>query len=297
MLHGYGASGLFQNLYLRLGDIADEEGFFIAAPDGTLDATQKRFWNATDLCCDFEKTGVDDVRYLTGLVSEIRAAYAIDPKRIYIVGHSNGGAMAYRLACDASEQFAAIVSLAGPFFEDVKRCAPSSPVAVQHMHGTADEVVPYDGGPLANVHAGVVGKQPSAPSIASDVGGARSLHRGRDRGSADRPGRQRRRRRDQGDALRGLRGRQRRRALDDAGLAHVPGNLVADSSAAYLLVPEGAPQAVSRASALPADGGRRRGDGHRAGGRDERDLLVRHRVGTRGDVVDDERDVAPVEAP
>ena len=167
VLHGYGASGLFQNLYFRLGDIADEEGFFLAAPDGTVDATQKRFWNATDTCCDFEKTGVDDVRYLTGLVSEIRAAYAIDPKRIYVVGHSNGGAMAFRLACDAADQFAAIVSLAGPFYGDAKRCVPSGPVAVQHMHGTADEVVPYDGGTLASVHAGEVGKLPSAPSIAT----------------------------------------------------------------------------------------------------------------------------------
>jgi polyhydroxybutyrate depolymerase len=171
VLHGYGASGNFQNLYFRLGDIADEEGFFIAAPDGTVDGTQKRFWNATDVCCDFEKTGVDDVRYLTGLISEIRAAYAIDPKRIFVVGHSNGGAMAFRLACDAADEIAAIVSLAGPFFDDVKRCAPSSPVAVQHMHGTADQVVPYDGGPLANVHTGAGGNQPSAPSIASTWAG------------------------------------------------------------------------------------------------------------------------------
>lgn len=167
VLHGYGASGLLQNLYFHLADIADEEGFFIAAPDGTTDGTQKKFWNATDVCCDFAKTGVDDVGYLTGLVAEIRAAYAIDPKRIYVVGHSNGGAMAYRLACDASDQFAAIVSLAGPFFEDVKRCAPSGPVAVQHMHGTADETVPYDGGVLASVSPGAGVKEPSAPSIVS----------------------------------------------------------------------------------------------------------------------------------
>ena len=171
VLHGYGVSGLFQNLYFRLGEIADEEGFFIAAPDGTPDGTQKRFWNATDLCCDFEKTGIDDVAYLTGLVSEIRNAYAIDPRRIYVVGHSNGGAMAYRLGCNAADQFAAIVSFAGPFFDDVASCAPSGPVAVQIMHGTADQTVPYEGGPFANFRTGMVGTQPSAESIAATWSG------------------------------------------------------------------------------------------------------------------------------
>src|SRR4051794_18792775 len=53
MLHGYGASGLLQDAIFRLQEIADEEGFFLVAPDGTLDSTQKRFWNANDNCCDF----------------------------------------------------------------------------------------------------------------------------------------------------------------------------------------------------------------------------------------------------
>ena len=165
VLHGYSASGNFQNLYFRLGDIADEEGFFIAAPDGTIDSMQKRFWNAIPECCDFEKSGVDDLHYLTGLIAEIRAAYAIDPKRIYVLGHSNGGAMAYRLACDASEQIAAIVSLAGPFFANSTTCAPTTPVAVQHMHGTADDIVPFDGGPVAKVHPNAKATVPSAMAM------------------------------------------------------------------------------------------------------------------------------------
>lgn len=171
MLHGYGANGVLQDAIFRLQDIADEEGFFLVAPDGMLDSTQRRFWNATDNCCDFDKSGVDDVAYLTGLVAEAEARYAIDPKRVYVVGHSNGGAMAYRLACDAAEGFAAIVSLAGPFYTKPSSCKPSVPVAVQHIHGTADEVVPYEGGKLAASGTSGGTTVPSAAEIVSDWSG------------------------------------------------------------------------------------------------------------------------------
>lgn len=143
LLHGYGATGQAQNLFFNLGSIADKEGFFLVAPDGTLDKEAKRFWNGTDNCCNFDPQPIDDVAYLTGLVDEISRFYTIDPKRVFLVGHSNGGAMSFRLGCDASEHFAAIVDLAGPFFMDATKCKPKTPVALLHMHGTADTTVPY----------------------------------------------------------------------------------------------------------------------------------------------------------
>ncbi len=162
VLHGYGAGGLIQNIYFQLGSIADKEGFFLVAPDGTVDKSGKRFWNAVDTCCDFDDTKVDDVKYLSGLVSEVRGHYAIDPKRVYLVGHSNGGAMSMRLGCDKADVFAAIVDLAGPFYSDPSVCKPSQPVSLLHLHGTLDETVPYAGGPL-----GVGGrKTPPAKVIA-----------------------------------------------------------------------------------------------------------------------------------
>lgn len=168
LLHGYGASGRLQEAYFRLLDVADTEGFFLVSPDGTLDSTQHRFWNAVDACCDFEGKGVDDVAYLTGLVAEIEKKYAIDPKRRFLVGHSNGGAMAYRLACDAADRFAAVVSLAGPFYFDPAKCRPTVPIAVLGIHGTADTTVPYDGGVLATAHPGADGTLPSAVDTAKD---------------------------------------------------------------------------------------------------------------------------------
>jgi polyhydroxybutyrate depolymerase len=147
--------------------LVDEKGFFLVAPDGVQDSGGRRFWNATDACCDFGKKGQDDVAYVKGLVREIAADYAIDPKRVFLVGHSNGGAMSFRLACDAADVFAAMVSLAGVYFYDASRCKPSAPVGVLHIHGTADTVVPYDGGFLSRSLSDASGGLPDATGIAA----------------------------------------------------------------------------------------------------------------------------------
>ena len=151
LLHGYGASGTVQELYFGFKSVAEERGFIYAVPDGTLDATQKRFWNAADACCDFGATGVNDSAYLAGVVDEIKAAYSIDDKRVYFVGHSNGGFMSYRMACDHADRIAAIVSLAGAALTDAEGCSPSEPVAVAQIHGTADDTVLYEGGKIAGM--------------------------------------------------------------------------------------------------------------------------------------------------
>ncbi|HEY8074257.1 MAG TPA: prolyl oligopeptidase family serine peptidase, partial [Labilithrix sp.] len=96
-------------------------------------------------CCDYDHTGVDDVGYLTALVTEIEGAYAIDPKRVFVMGHSNGGYMAHRLACDRADVFAAAASFAGATWLDASKCAPTQPVGVVEIHGTMDQDVLYAG--------------------------------------------------------------------------------------------------------------------------------------------------------
>jgi polyhydroxybutyrate depolymerase len=148
MLHGYGASGAIEEAYLQLTPLADSLGFLYAYPDGTVDSDGKRFWNATNACCDYGTPKVDDSTYLSDLVTEIGVQYSVDPKRVFFLGHSNGGFMAYRMACDHSDQIAAIVSLAGAMWEDTTQCPASDPVSVLEIHGTADTVILYDGGAL-----------------------------------------------------------------------------------------------------------------------------------------------------
>src|SRR5205823_14788929 len=130
---------------LRLAPIAEQKGFLYCFPDGTIDKDGNRFWNATDACCDFYGQNPDDSGYLRGLIEEIGARYALDRKRVFLIGHSNGGVMSYRMACDHADLIAAIISLSGETFLHPDRCTPSQPVNVLEIHATADTTAPYIG--------------------------------------------------------------------------------------------------------------------------------------------------------
>jgi polyhydroxybutyrate depolymerase len=148
LLHGWGGDGAGIESALDLRAYAEMEGFLYGLPNGTRDPGGRRFWNATDACCNIADLPVDDSAYLEGVIDAIAATYAVDPDRVYLVGASNGGFMSYRMACDHADRVAAIVSLAGATFGDPTRCTPSTPVSVLQVHGTSDQVVGYRGGEL-----------------------------------------------------------------------------------------------------------------------------------------------------
>lgn len=145
MLHGLSASGELNELVLHLAPLADSRTFIYAYPDGTKDPVGARFWNATDGCCDFFGSKVDDVAYLTAVIDDLSVRYNVDAKRVFLVGHSNGGYMAHRMACDRSSKIAGIVSLAGGQWIDATKCRPTGKVTVLQVHGTADTNVAYNG--------------------------------------------------------------------------------------------------------------------------------------------------------
>jgi polyhydroxybutyrate depolymerase len=131
-------------------------------PNGTVDSTGSHFWNATDACCNLYGSTVDDSSYLSGVITQIEARYTVDPKRVFIVGHSNGAFMAYRMACDHADQVVAIASLAGAMWEDTSKCQPSAPVSMVEIHGTADMTIAYGGGVIGDAAF------PSAPTSVGD---------------------------------------------------------------------------------------------------------------------------------
>ena len=151
-LHGYTSNAAQINDYFDLTTQSEARGFLLALPEGTTDSDGNQFWNAIEGgCCDIHKSGVDDSGYLSRLVTQVRAAYAVS--EVAVVGHSNGGYMANRFACDHADQVDAIASLAGPMLFDTSKCQPSRPVKVLHIHGDADETVAY-GGSAAQWYAG-----------------------------------------------------------------------------------------------------------------------------------------------
>ena len=168
LLHGYTGSGEEIDANFGVAAAANERGIVYATPDGTKDSDGNRFWNATDACCNFDRSSVDDVAYLSSVISDIQGELAIDPKRIAVVGHSNGGFMSYRMACERSDLVAAIVSLAGATFADPADCKPREPVSVAQVHGTVDEVIHFNGGvPLTDVTGPYPGAETTAATWAN----------------------------------------------------------------------------------------------------------------------------------
>jgi polyhydroxybutyrate depolymerase len=111
----------------------------VVSPQGVSDS-----WNAGGCCGVANAIGVDDTGYLSTLVQEIAKRSDVDPNRMFMAGHSNGGMMAYRFLCTSvGERIRAVASVAGT---RVANCAPKKPISVLHIHGTDDKVVPYDGG-------------------------------------------------------------------------------------------------------------------------------------------------------
>ena len=147
LLHGYGATGAMQESYMKFESVAETNKFILVYPDGTVDSSGRRFWNATDACCDFFSAVADDV-YLLSILKEMESSYSIDAKRIYFVGHSNGGFMSYRMACKYPDRIAAIASLAGASYFKTTDCGAKSSVSVLQVHGTKDETILYDGGQI-----------------------------------------------------------------------------------------------------------------------------------------------------
>lgn len=118
---------------------AAENGFIVAYPQGL-----NRSWAVSESCCGPPvKDGVNDVEFIRQMVADIKKQHQVDDRRVYAAGISNGGALAYRLACD-TDIFAAIGVVAANLLGD---CPSPAPLSVIHIHGTADQTFPYQGGP------------------------------------------------------------------------------------------------------------------------------------------------------
>ena len=142
-LHGFGGDSADQITYVPLHERVNADGFALLLPNGIRDSQGNRFWNPTDECCDSAKSGRDDVAYLTELVA--RAGELMDFGPVYFFGYSNGGFMAYHMACKGLPGLRAVASLAGTSYVEDTRCEGAAPVSVLHIHGSEDEVILFDG--------------------------------------------------------------------------------------------------------------------------------------------------------
>ena len=151
VFHGYGSGGIQAvEAASNMTQKADQEGFIVVYPQGTGGTPS---WNAGHCCGEALAQNVDDVGFIRALIIELEDNLRVDPKKVYAAGISNGGAMVHRLGAELSDQLAAIAVVSGvlggkatadsPLFIPPK---PTHAVSVIIFHGTADQLVPYEGG-------------------------------------------------------------------------------------------------------------------------------------------------------
>ena len=147
-LHGGGGSMEYMARDERYALIphSEKHGIVMVFPNGYSKLRSGKFatWNAGRCCGGARDQNVDDAGFIRRIVENVTMQLNIDRKRIYATGMSNGGLMAYRLACEMPEVFRAIAPVAGT--DNTAQCQPSRGVSVLHIHAKNDTHVLYNGG-------------------------------------------------------------------------------------------------------------------------------------------------------
>lgn len=169
-LHGGGGNMNYQASDERYGLISASErkGFVVVFPNGYSKRPDGSFatWNAARCCGAARDQNVDDVGFIRQVIVNLARQMNIDRERVYATGMSNGGLMAYRLACEASDVFRAIAPVAGT--DNTIKCAPTRAVPVLHIHAKDDDHVAFAGGAGPNaVHQSFITDFTSVPDTIS----------------------------------------------------------------------------------------------------------------------------------
>jgi polyhydroxybutyrate depolymerase len=130
--HGYSLNSGFFAPYANFDAVAQRAGFVVVTPDGT---GSPQFWNAAAYAA-----APDDVAFVKDLLAQLEADLCIDAGRVYLAGYSNGGGMALRASCELPDRIAAVGVVAATYVN----CRAAVPLIA--FHGTADPMVPYEGG-------------------------------------------------------------------------------------------------------------------------------------------------------
>jgi polyhydroxybutyrate depolymerase len=160
-LHGGTGWGMQFERNSGFDGLAQANGFIVVYPDGVgngPNADQQRTWNGGACCGIAARTHVDDVAFVDQLITQLEADFPIDTNRVFAAGHSNGGILAYRLACELPDRIAAIGVQSSAL--EIDSCTPDRPVSAIHIHGAADQNLPIDGGVGPNALSGVSFNKP-----------------------------------------------------------------------------------------------------------------------------------------
>ena len=172
--HGY--SGTAQGImdYSQFNALAEEFGFAVCYPQGTLDGSNTTFFNVG---YDFQNNQtVDDVAFVEELIDSLQAMHSLSEQDVFCTGMSNGGDFSYMLACQASETFKAIAPVAGMIMQDIMDdCNPINEVSILEIHGTQDNVTYWQGDPNNNDGWGAYPSIPNTIDFFTNMFGLNTL--------------------------------------------------------------------------------------------------------------------------
>jgi polyhydroxybutyrate depolymerase len=142
--HGFGGNGLRFGYYSALHNSLPNT--IIVYPDAVKSKQTgvSHGWNAGFCCGSGWVDQVDDVGFVSQLITELQAKYDIN--QVGVVGMSNGAMFAHRLAAELPDRLSAVVSVAGSVGANGTVISPTKPLPALLIHGKLDTIVPYGGG-------------------------------------------------------------------------------------------------------------------------------------------------------
>jgi len=152
VLHGAFSTAAQTEQESGFSELADRENFLVAYPEGIGLFGYLQHWNAGHCCGKAAEDRVDDVGFVAEVIATVQRLLEVDPKRIYLVGMSNGGMLTYRIAAERGELLAAAAVVSGALGStligapDWQPPAPVAPLPMLILHGTADRHIPVAGG-------------------------------------------------------------------------------------------------------------------------------------------------------
>ncbi|WP_419903417.1 alpha/beta hydrolase family esterase [Kiloniella sp.] len=133
--HGYGQSAQTVRNNKSLLRLASERGILLVIPDGL-----NRSWS--NVGAPSEKR--DEIEFTQNVLHDVRKNWKTQESRTWVTGFSQGGSMAWDVACYLGEEFSAFFPIAGSFWRP-HPVTCESPVNIRHIHGLSDRVVPMKG--------------------------------------------------------------------------------------------------------------------------------------------------------
>ncbi|MFK7846737.1 MAG: PHB depolymerase family esterase [Rhodothermales bacterium] len=148
-LHGGGgtAKSMVRLTQGRFNRIANRDGAYVVYPEAI-----RRHWNeGRELPISFaHRNNVNDVGFIRQLITSLINNHPIDPERVFVTGMSNGGLMAYKLACAMPEMIAAIAPVTATIPKDILAdCSNVGGTGLMIVNGTEDPYMPYKGGTIS----------------------------------------------------------------------------------------------------------------------------------------------------